>query len=325
LWPTDREIAHAATALLFALATLTTAPGILAQAVDPDAPRVGQPGKNVIWVPTSEQAVTRMLTMARVGPSDFLIDLGSGDGRIVIMAAQRFGARGIGVDLNPDLVRLSEHRAHRAGVADRAKFYVRDIFKTELKQATVVTMYLLTELNLRLRPSLLKLAPGTRIVTNAFDMGEWVADEFDTTSGSSLRLWIVPAPVSGFWTWSLVANRVSQQFELEMNQQFQRLSGVVKMGQQRLRLRDTKLRGPQLSFVLLDQSRADRSVRYAYAGRVKDDRIEGEVVVSDDQRRLRWVATRQWRRAENVSPRPAISESGGAGRKTRSIPLTQGE
>jgi len=293
LWPTNRDFAHAAMALWFAIATLTTAPGILAQPVDSHAPRVGQPGKDVIWVPTPEKAVTRMLTMARVGPGDFLIDLGSGDGRIVIMAAKHFGARGIGVDLNPDLVRLSEYRAHRAGVADRAKFYVRDIFKTELKQATVVTMYLLTELNLRLRPSLLRLAPGTRIVANAFDMGEWGADEFDTTSGSSLRLWIVPAPVAGVWAWSLLANGESQQLELEMNQQFQRLSGVVKMGQQRLRLREATLRGSQLSFVLLDQSRADRGVRYDYAGRVKGDSIEGEVVVSDDKRRLRWVAARQ--------------------------------
>jgi hypothetical protein len=124
-------------------------------------------------------------------------------------------------------------------------------------------------------------------------MGEWGADEFDTTSGSSLRLWIVPAPVAGVWAWSLLANGESQQLELEMNQQFQRLSGVVKMGQQRLRLREATLRGSQLSFVLLDQSRADRGVRYDYAGRVKGDSIEGEVVVSDDKRRLRWVAARQ--------------------------------
>jgi hypothetical protein len=293
LWSINRDFAHAAMALWFSIATLTTAPGISAQPADSHAPRVGQPGKDVIWVPTSEKAVTRMLTMAQVGPSDFLIDLGSGDGRIVIMAAKHFGARGIGVDLNPDLVRLSEYRARRAGVADRAKFYVRDIFKTELQQATVVTMYLLTELNLRLRPILLRLAPGTRIVTNAFDMGEWVADEIDTTSGSSLRMWIVPAPVAGVWAWSLVANGESQQLKLELNQQFQRLSGVVKMGQQRLRLRDVILRGAQLTFALLDESRAERVVRFDYAGRVKGDSIEGEVVVSGDKRRLRWAATRQ--------------------------------
>lgn len=293
MWQTNRDIVHAATALFFALATLTAAFGVVAQPAEPYTPEIGQPGKDVIWVPTSEQAVERMLAMARIGPSDFVIDLGSGDGRIVIMAAQRFGARGIGVDLNPDMVKLSEHRAKQVGVSDRARFYVRDIFKTDLKQASVVTMYLLTELNLRLRPSLLKLAPGTRIVANAFDMGEWEADEFDTSTASSLRLWIVPASVAGTWTWSLTANGGSQRVELDMNQQFQRLSGVVKMGQQRLRLRDAKLRGSELSFVVLDQQSAANGVRYAYSGRVQGESIEGEVIINAGKQRLRWMATRR--------------------------------
>ncbi len=293
MWQTNRDIVHAATALFFALATLTAAFGVVAQPAEPYTPEIGQPGKDVIWVPTSEQAVERMLAMARIGPSDFVIDLGSGDGRIVIMAAQRFGARGIGVDLNPDMVKLSEHRAKQVGVSDRARFYVRDIFKTDLKQASVVTMYLLTELNLRLRPSLLKLAPGTRVVANAFDMGEWEADEFDTSTASSLRLWIVPASVAGTWTWSLTANGGSQRVELDMNQQFQRLSGVVKMGQQRLRLRDAKLRGSELSFVVLDQQSAANGVRYAYSGRVQGESIEGEVIINAGKQRLRWMATRR--------------------------------
>jgi len=198
-------------------------------------PEVGQDGKDVIWVPTPQVLVDKMLDMARVTPKDYVIDLGSGDGRIVIAAAQRWGARGFGVDLNPDMVRLSEQRAREAGVSDRAKFYVRDIFRTDLHQASVVTLYLLPELNIRLRPRLLALAPGTRIVANAFDMGEWEADELDTTTAGMLRLWVVPADVAGHWSWSFGPKGQARRFELDMNQQFQRISGVVTLGQQRLR------------------------------------------------------------------------------------------
>ena len=258
-----------------------------------DAPQVGQPGKDVVWVPTPEKAVERMLLMAQVGSSDFLIDLGSGDGRIVIMAAQRFGARALGVDLNPELVRLSEQRAKQSGVSKLARFEVRDMFQTDLKEATVITLYLLNELNLKLRPSLLKLAPGTRIVANAFDMGEWEADQLDDTTASLLRLWIVPARVAGTWIWSLESGGRMRRLEMDLNQQFQRVSGVVSVEQQRLRLRDARLRGDDLRFTLLEQQRADHGVRYDYAGRVFDDRIEGEVVINEGRNRLRWVATRK--------------------------------
>ena len=261
-------------------------------------PQVGQPGKDVVWVPTPERAVERMLAMAQVGPNDFVIDLGSGDGRIVIMAAQRFGARGLGVELNPELVRLSAERAKRAGVADRATFVQRDMFETDLRPATVITLYLLNELNLRLRPRLLQLAPGTRIVANAFDMGEWEADQLDDSTISLLRLWIVPARVAGNWRWSLDVGGRSRQLEMELNQQFQRVSGVVSVEQQRLRLRNTRLNSDELRFTIIESQRADHSVRYDYAGRVHDERIEGEVVVNETNNRRRWVATR-------VSPGPA--------------------
>ncbi len=299
MWRTTGDIAHLATTVVFAVAVLWFGTSAGAQFAEPFAPEIGQAGKDVIWVPTPQRAVDRMLAMANVGPGDFLIDLGSGDGRIVITAAQRYGAQGFGVDLNPDLVRLSEHRAQQAKVADRAKFYVRDIFQTDLKRASVVTLYLLTELNLRLRPELLKLAPGTRIVANAFDMGEWEADELDTSTASSLRLWIVPARVAGTWTWSVKHNGHARQFELDANQQFQRMSGVVKLGQQRLRMRDPRLRGDELSFVLLEQQRADHGVRFDFSGRIKGDKIEGDVVVSEGNARTRWVATR---RAASTAP-----------------------
>lgn len=253
---------------------------------------MGQPGKDVIWVPTPERAVERMMALGRVGAQDFVIDLGSGDGRIVIAAARQ-GARGFGVDLNADMVRLAEQRAQRAGVAERAKFYVQDIFKTDLRQASVVTLYLLPELNVKLRPGLLKLAPGTRIVANAFDMGEWEADEIDTSTASILRLWIVPADAAGTWQWSLRHEGKVREAVLDMNQQFQRISGLVTLGQHRLRLRNARLQGDRLSFVLLEHQRRDYGIRMDYSGRINGDRIEGEMTSSESDKPAQWIAVRR--------------------------------
>ncbi|RPI43588.1 MAG: class I SAM-dependent methyltransferase [Betaproteobacteria bacterium] len=297
--PLGRQLAYALAAALAAAVLSSASVSVSAGTPEPFKPEVGQAGQDVIWVPTPARAVERMLALARVGPDDFLIDLGSGDGRIVIAAARRWGARGFGVDLNPDMVRLSEHRAREAGVSDRAKFYVRDIFKTDLREASVVTLYLLPELNLRLRPQLLKLVPGTRIVANAFDMGEWEADEVDTTTASMLRLWVVPADVAGHWSWSFGPKGHLRSFELDINQQFQRISGVVTLGQQRLRLRNPKLKGSELSFVLLEQQRADHGVRSDYVGRVKGDVIEGEMTGGMDGKRLKWTAKRRARAGSN--------------------------
>jgi hypothetical protein len=262
-------------------------------APEPYKPEVGQAGKDVIWVPTPQRAVERMLRLAKVGPDDFLIDLGSGDGRIVIAAAKQYGAQGFGVDLNPDMVKLSQHRARQAGVADRAQFYVRDIFQTDLTRATVVTLYLLPELNIRLRPKLLQLTPGTRIVANAFDMGEWEADEFDSETASALRLWIVPARVAGPWSWTEKSKDRTRRMELELNQQFQRISGLVSIDKRRLRIRHARLQGARLRFTLLEEQRADHGVRYDYAGRISGDTIEGEIRTSEDEKPLRWLATRR--------------------------------
>ncbi len=285
-----RDIARASGAVFAAVWLLIP---VVSLAAESYAPKVGQSGKDVIWVPTPERAVERMLALAHVGPDDVLIDLGSGDGRIVIAAAKSRGARGYGVDLNPDLVQLAEQRAREAGVSERAKFSVRDIFEADLRSASVVTLYLLPELNMRLRPALLKLRPGTRIVANAFDLGEWEADAIDTSTASMLRLWVVPAPVAGRWSWSLQSNGKSQHFELDMNQQFQRVSGVVALGQQRLRLRNPKLQGDAISFVLLEQQRVNHGVRTDYFGRVKGNRIEGEVTSSETGKTTKWIAVRR--------------------------------
>jgi SAM-dependent methyltransferase len=192
----------------------------------PFAPSVGQAGKDVIWVPTPQALVDKMLDMAKVTPSDYVIDLGSGDGRTVITAAKR-GARALGIEYEPDMVELSRQNAKREGVANRAEFVKADLFESDLSRATVVTMFLLPAINLKLRPTLLKLPPGTRVVSNTFTMGEWEPDEkvtLDQRTGCDATyctalLWIVPAHVAG--------THKTARGELTLTQDFQRVSGTL--------------------------------------------------------------------------------------------------
>jgi len=190
-------------------------------------PSVGQEGKDVVWVPTSQALVNKMLDMARVTPRDFVIDLGSGDGRTVITAAKR-GARALGIEYNPDMVTLSQKNAQMEGVTARATFMKADLFETDLSRATVITMFLLPEINMKLRPKILRLKPGTRVVSNTFTMGDWTADETATlreaagctASWCTALLWIVPADVAGNYT--------TTQGELALKQEFQKLSGTLR-------------------------------------------------------------------------------------------------
>jgi precorrin-6B methylase 2 len=198
-----------------------------AQAQKSYEPSVGQEGKDVVWVPTPQVVVDKMLDMAKVTPQDFVIDLGSGDGRTVITAAKR-GARALGIEYNPDMVELSKRNAEKEGVADRASFMKADLFETDFSNATVITMFLLPEINLKLRPRILRLKPGTRIVSNTFTMGDWQADETAElaraggceNSWCTALLWIVPARVAG--TYRL------PQGELTFKQRFQMLSGSLR-------------------------------------------------------------------------------------------------
>ena len=190
-------------------------------------PAVGQPGKDVVWVPTPQPLVDKMLDMAKVTPADYVIDLGSGDGRTVITAAKR-GIRSLGIEYDPDMVELSKRNAEKAGVADRARFVKADLFDSDLSQATTITMFLLPAINLKLRPKLLELKPGTRIVSNSFTMGDWEPDETATLDASSgcdtswctSLLWIVPAKVAG--------THKTPQGELKLKQTFQMLSGTLR-------------------------------------------------------------------------------------------------
>jgi precorrin-6B methylase 2 len=225
----------------FGQATSTPAkPAQTKPAAEPFEPRVGQPGKDVVWVPTPQALVDKMLDMAKVTPNDFVIDLGSGDGRTVITAAKR-GVKAMGVEFNPDMVALSKKAAAKEGVADRATFVEGDLFKADLSKATVITMFLLPSINMQLRPSLLNLKPGTRIVTNTFTMEDWQADETQSvtdncSSWCTALLWIVPAKVQGTWK--------TPQGNLTLTQQFQTVTGNLNG----TAIANGKLNGDQISF-----------------------------------------------------------------------------
>ena len=235
----------------------------------PYEPQVGQAGKDVVWVPTPQVLVEKMLDMAKVTPQDIVIDLGSGDGRTVITAAKR-GANAIGVEYNPDMKALSEFNAKQANMTERAKFIQGDIFEYDFSKANVLTMFLLPSINMKLRPKILDMRPGTRIVTNSFTMEDWEADQSETvtddcTSWCTAHLWIVPAKVEG--TWQL------PQGALTLKQQFQNVTGTLGSTQV-----TGKLRGAEIEFMAGGQK---------YTGTVSGNTIKG---MSNGQS---WSATKK--------------------------------
>ena len=245
---------------LLALFLSVTLTGAYARAQQYE-PHVGQEGKDVIWVPTPQALVDKMLDMAKVTPKDYVIDLGSGDGRTVITAAKR-GARALGIEYNPDMVELSKRNAAKAGVTDKANFVKADLFESDFSQATVITMFLLPDINLRLRPKILDLKPGIRIVSNSFTMGDWKADDTvtvtdDCASYCTAYLWIVPAKVEGKWQ--------LPQGELTLNQTYQMISGTLKNGSNVVQIANGKLNGNEVTFnaggSLYEKSSAMVSVR----------------------------------------------------------------
>ncbi|MGQ5701001.1 class I SAM-dependent methyltransferase [Sandaracinobacteroides sp. A072] len=215
-------------------------------------PEVGQPGKDVIWVPTPDSLVKAMLTVAQVKPTDQVVDLGSGDGRIPIAAARDFGARARGIEYNAEMVALARRNAIRAGVADKVSFLNADIFQTDFSDATVVTMYLLPSLNLKLRETLLRMRPGTRIVSNAFSLGEWEPERTITTDDATGYFWIVPANAAGRWAFELGAER----FAAELGQQYQMLTGA-----RGTMVREGRLRGTAIRLTLADGRVLEGQVR----------------------------------------------------------------
>ncbi len=239
----------------------------------PFEPQVGQAGKDVIWVPTPQALVDKMLDMAKVVSSDVVYDLGSGDGRTVITAAKR-GATAQGIEYNPDMVELSKRNAAKENVTAKATFIKADLFETDFSKATVVTMFLLPDINLRLRPKILDMKPGTRIASNSFDMGDWTPDEVaqavdGCTSYCRANFWIVPAKVAG--TWKL------PQGELTLEQKYQMLTGSLKTATGTAQISDGKMTGDQITFKVNGST---------YTGKVSGNAMEGNLITGT------WKATR---------------------------------
>jgi hypothetical protein len=264
----------------------------------------------VPYVPTPQGVVDRMLEMAKVGPADYLIDLGSGDGRIVVTAAQKYGARGFGVDLNPDRIREANDNARRAGVTDKVTFQQRNLFDADLSLATVITMYLLPRVNLELRPKLLAVAPGTRIVSHDFDMVDWKPDaqitmrdesKFGGAGGESdIYLWIVPEKAAGIWRWQTKIAGKPQSYEIRLEQKYQVITGSVWLAGRTATLRDAKVRGAEISFYFtMDVNGVP--VRQAYSGRIEGDSIVGTAEISGPriQAQVEWDASRGARSASS--------------------------
>src|SRR4051812_44338609 len=243
---------------------------------------------DVVYVPTPQVVVDELLRMAKVGPQDFIIDLGSGDGRMVRTAAKKFGARGFGVDLSDDLLRESNALAISDGVADRARFVKEDLFETDLSKATVITSYLLPEMNAKLRPKILNLKPGTRVVAHDYSMGDWPSDEnkeivvpekkVGNAGRSYVYLYIVPAKVGGRWQAQIKSPAHPGGLELEFNQKYQKLEGSAKSGGQTIALLAPKLAGDQVTFAFFIKP-GDNVTRHQFTGTVKGDTIEGQVKV----------------------------------------------
>jgi SAM-dependent methyltransferase len=267
----------------FAVAALLVALPAAAQP-KPYEPQVGQAGKDVIWVPTPDDVVDRMLRMAQVTKDDLVYDLGAGDGKIAIAAAKNFGARSVGIEYNPEMARHAQSNAEKAGVAGRARIIQGDIFATDFSQATVITLYLLPALNLKLRPTILNMRPGTRVVSHSFTMDDWEPDETSSTDGRRAYFWLVPANVNGAWNLDAGGERAEMNFE----QKFQKIDGTVSMGPIHGGLRDARLRGSNISFAYVDA----KSVRREFTGRVVGGRMEG-TFRTDGGPEGRWTATKR--------------------------------
>ena len=227
-------------------------------------PRLRQPGKDVMWLPTPDAMVERMLSMAKTTSSDVVYDLGAGDGRLPIVAAQRFGAKAVGIEYDRDLAALARRSAERAGVAGKVTIIQGDIFKEDFSRATVVTLYLLPDLNQQLRPQLLEMKPGTRVVSHAWDMGEWEPDATQRIGDNEAFLWIVPARVDGRWT-----IKDQEGFfvgELALAQRFQRVGGTLTLRGRVQPVLGAYVEGDVLGFTFVDLDGGIRSVRARVSG-----------------------------------------------------------
>jgi SAM-dependent methyltransferase len=271
-----------------ALAALAIAFPAAAQKDKDYEPHVGQAGKDVIWVPTPDEVVDRMLRMAQVTANDYVVDLGAGDGKIAIAAAKKFGARALGIEYDEDMARHAQRNVERAGIASRARIVQGDIFVSDFSQATVVTMYLLPALNLKLRPQLLAMRPGTRVVSHSFSMDDWEADEISSLDGRRAYFWVVPAAVAGSWSLELAGGGTAEKRELTLEQRYQKIEGTVALDAVLGGLREARLRGYLIAFSYVD----DKGVRRDFSGRVSGVRMEGSFR-ADNGTEGRWSAVKK--------------------------------
>ena len=235
-------------------------------------PKLGQMGKDVMWLPTRDELVTQMLTAARVTPEDEVVDLGAGDGKIPIAAARQFGARAWGIEYNKDLAALAQRNAQRAGVSDRVRIVHGDIFKEDFSKASVVTLYLLEELNAQLRPTLLKMKPGTRVVSNTFSMSDWEPDQVIRVGSNTGYFWTVPAVVAGQWSLQGMDRRGTAL--LQLTQRHQRLGGTLAWGSQVQPLLGARMDGAQLHFSYLNAEGLLQAAKLQVQGQT----LNGELV-----------------------------------------------
>ena len=260
---------------------------------------LAQPAADVVYVPTPQPVVDRMLQMARVGEHDFLIDLGAGDGRILITAARRYGARGFGVDTDPERVREANAAAARAGVAEKVRFAERNLFEQDIRGASVVALYLMPEVNLRLRPKLLaEMRPGARVVSHDYHMGDWFPDatltvespgKVEGTPGvSEIYVWVIPAAVSGKWSFRAWTGGAERKGELALVQRYQHVGGALVEEGHKDPLREAKLSGDQITFALTSREGA----KLVFSGRVAGNQMRGAVRDAQGRAVGSWLANR---------------------------------
>ena len=297
--PSTRRTPASIFTLLFAVGGLAVSPAHLHAAQAADVP----------YVPTPPNVVEAMLELAQLRADDFVIDLGSGDGRIVISAAKKYGARGMGVELDGALVSQARREAERQGVGNKVEFRAENLFVTELDRATVVTTYLYPQVNIALRPRIFaELKPGTRIVSHEFDFGNWKPDARVTVPvpnkpygppQSDVLLWIVPANAAGRWQWRTPVDGAALETELTVQQTFQELRGTASFGGGPARVEDPRLRGDEIRFTLVGQVNG-RAVRQEFAGRISGDTIRGKTRVPNAESGIEWQAKRAARAQINI-------------------------
>lgn len=243
-----------------------------APADDDRPPSRGQPGKDVMWLPTPDELMFRLFEVARIAPEDLVYDLGAGDGRVAIAAARRHGARAVGIEYDGRLARHAQRNVERAGLADRVRIIEGDIFREDFSAATVLTLYLLEELNQQLRPKVLAMRPGTRVVSNTFSMGDWEPDTVVQVGQHTGYFWRVPAPVAG--RWRIEWPQMGAPAAIALDQRYQRLAGTIELAGRTQPLFGPEIEGARLTFRFVDESGLLRAVR----AEVKDDGLEGVVV-----------------------------------------------